>query len=100
VRTCQKQAGLEKNAWHSWGLALDRTPVKESGVKSAKLGRTAVRTACSLSVSAGAVFGLLMLLDIELGKGSESREDIKLLEQVSLVGDWVVDDMIAIVGHR
>jgi hypothetical protein len=26
--TCQKQAGLEKNAWHSWHLALDRTPVK------------------------------------------------------------------------
>jgi hypothetical protein len=26
--TCQKQAGLEKNARHSWHLALDRTPVK------------------------------------------------------------------------
>ena len=91
VRTFQKHSGLERYEGCSLDLALDRKPVKESGVKSARR-RAAVRTACRLRVLASSVLGFLMLLDMELLELElledkvTREEDIKLLEQMSLVG--------------
>ena len=105
VRTFQKHSGLEKYEGRSLDLALDRTPVKESGVKSARR-RAAVRTACSLRVLASSVLGFLMLLDMELLELElledkvTREEDIKLLQQMSLVGLLAEVDDIAVVEHR
>ena len=105
VRTFQKHSGLEKYEGRSLDLALDRTPVKESGVKSARR-RAAVRTACSLRVLASSVLGFLMLLDMELLELElledkvTREEDIKLLQQMSLVGLAEVVDDIVVVEHR
>ena len=104
VRTFQKHSGLERYEGCSLDLALDRKPVKESGVKSARR-RAAVRTACRLRVLASSVLGFLMLLDMELLELElledkvTREEDIKLLEQMSLVGLAEVDDII-VVEHR
>ena len=105
VQTFQKHSGLEKYEGRSLDLALDRTPVKESGVKSARR-RAAVRTACSLRVLASSVLGFLMLLDMELLELElledkvTREEDIKLLQQMSLVGLAEVVDDIVVVEHR
>lgn len=106
VRTFQKHSDLEKYEGRSLDLALDRTPVKESGVKSARR-RAAVRTACRLRVLASSVLGFLMLLDMELLELElledkvTREEDIKLLQQMSLVGlaEVFVDDIV-VVEHR